>query len=145
MPQTAQVRRERFPYRIGELGRGVLLEGAAGESRRSRLSVEDQDREYAVLNYLEDGEAGKPTRFGARRGRTRHCWREGRRRGGWCGGRGRGADARRVERVAVLVEMGGLAPNEGGGATHVSSEILRLRSRGGRRAPRDGAGRGCRS
>jgi primosomal protein N' (replication factor Y) (superfamily II helicase) len=59
MPLTAEVRRQ-WVYRIGEQGRKVLYEGAAkGSSRRSKLSVEDQNREYAVLNYLESGEAGK--------------------------------------------------------------------------------------
>ncbi len=59
MPLTAEVRRQ-WVYRIAEQGRKVLYEGAAkGSSRRSKLSVEDQNREYAVLNYLESGEAGK--------------------------------------------------------------------------------------
>jgi primosomal protein N' (replication factor Y) len=65
MPLTAEVRRQ-WVYRIAEQGRKVLYEGALkGSSRRSRLSVEDQNREYAVLNYLasgsalEDGEAVK--------------------------------------------------------------------------------------
>ena len=58
MPLTAEVRRQ-WVYRIAEQGRKVLYEGAAkGSSRRSKLSVEDQNREYAVLNYLESGEAG---------------------------------------------------------------------------------------
>ena len=59
MPLTAEVRRQ-WVYRIAEQGRKVLYEGAAkGSSRRSRLSVEEQNREYAVLNYLESGEAVK--------------------------------------------------------------------------------------
>jgi primosomal protein N' (replication factor Y) len=59
MPLTAEVRRQ-WVYRIAEQGRKVLYEGAAkGSSRRSKLSVEDQNREYAVLNYLESGEAVK--------------------------------------------------------------------------------------
>jgi primosomal protein N' (replication factor Y) len=59
MPLTAEVRRQ-WVYKIAEQGRKVLYEGAAkGSSRRSKLSVEDQNREYAVLNYLESGEAGK--------------------------------------------------------------------------------------
>jgi primosomal protein N' (replication factor Y) len=59
MPLTAEVRRQ-WVYRIAEQGRKVLYEGAVkGSSRRSRLSVEDQNREYAVLNYLESGDAGK--------------------------------------------------------------------------------------
>jgi primosomal protein N' (replication factor Y) (superfamily II helicase) len=58
MPLTAEVRRQ-WVYRIGDAGRRVLYEGAKGSSRRSKLSVEDQNREYAVLNYLESGEAAK--------------------------------------------------------------------------------------
>ncbi len=59
MPLTAEVRRQ-WTYRIAEQGRKVLYEGAAkGSSRRSKLSVEDQNREYAVLNYLESGEPAK--------------------------------------------------------------------------------------
>jgi primosomal protein N' (replication factor Y) len=59
MPLTAEVRRQ-WVYKIGEQGRKVLYEGAAkGSSRRSKLSVEDQNREYAVLNYLENGDAVK--------------------------------------------------------------------------------------
>jgi primosomal protein N' (replication factor Y) len=65
MPLTAEVRRQ-WVYRIAEQGRRVLYEGAAkGSSRRSKLSAEDQNREYAVLNFLasgfalESGEAAK--------------------------------------------------------------------------------------
>jgi primosomal protein N' (replication factor Y) len=59
MPLAAEVRRQ-FVYRIADAGRRVLYEGAAkGSSRRSRLTPELQDREYAVLNYLEDGSAAK--------------------------------------------------------------------------------------
>jgi primosomal protein N' (replication factor Y) len=59
MPLTAEVRRQ-WTYRIADAGRRVLYEGAArGSSRRSKLSIEDQNREYAVLNYLESGEALK--------------------------------------------------------------------------------------
>jgi primosomal protein N' (replication factor Y) len=59
MPLAAEVRRQSV-YRIADAGRRVLYEGAEkGSSRRSRLSPEDQNREYAVLNYLEDGHAAK--------------------------------------------------------------------------------------
>jgi len=59
LPLGAEVRRQ-FVYRITEVGRKVLYEGAAkGASRRSKLSPEEQNREYAVLNYLEGGEAAK--------------------------------------------------------------------------------------
>ena len=59
MPLTAEVKRQ-WTYRIGEQGRKVLYEGAAkGSSRRSKLSPEEQNREYAVLNYLESGDPAK--------------------------------------------------------------------------------------
>ena len=59
MPLAAEVKRQ-FVYRMAEAGRRVLYAGAAkGSSRRSRLPAEQQNREYAVLNYLEDGSAAK--------------------------------------------------------------------------------------
>jgi len=58
LPLTAEVRRQ-WVYRIGEQGRKALYEAAKGSSRRSRLSVEEQNKEYAVLNYLESGESAK--------------------------------------------------------------------------------------
>ena len=59
LPLAAEVKRQ-FVYRIAETGKRVLYEGAAkGSSRRSRLTPEDQNREYAVLNYLEAGDAAK--------------------------------------------------------------------------------------
>ena len=59
LPLAAEVKRH-FVYRIGEPGRKVLYLGAEkGSSRRSKLTAEDQNREYAVLNYLEDGEPAK--------------------------------------------------------------------------------------
>jgi primosomal protein N' (replication factor Y) len=57
LPLTAEVRR-RVLYRITDTGREVLAAGAEkGASRRSRLTAEDQDREYAVLNLLAAGDA----------------------------------------------------------------------------------------
>src|ERR1700754_4774556 len=56
LPLGAEVKRH-FIYCITEAGRKVLYEGAAkGASRRSKLSPEEQNREYAVLNYLEGGD-----------------------------------------------------------------------------------------
>jgi primosomal protein N' (replication factor Y) len=57
LPLMGEVRR-RVLYRITDTGRQVLAAGAEqGASRRSRLSPEDQDREYAILNALLTGEA----------------------------------------------------------------------------------------
>ncbi len=59
LPLMAEVRR-RVLYRIADAGRRSLHEGAeVGSSRRSRRTAGDQDLEYAVLNYLENGEAAK--------------------------------------------------------------------------------------
>src|ERR1700685_2481539 len=59
LPLGAEVKRH-FAYRIADAGRRVLYAGAEkGSSRRSKLSPEDQNREYAILNYLEDGNAAK--------------------------------------------------------------------------------------
>ncbi len=59
LPLTAEVRRH-WVYRIAEPGRRLLYEGSVkGSSRRSKLSPEEQNREYAVLNYLEPGESAK--------------------------------------------------------------------------------------
>ena len=59
LPLAAEVKRQ-WMYRIAEQGMKVLYEGAEkGSSRRSRLTVEEQDREYKVLNYLEGGDAAR--------------------------------------------------------------------------------------
>jgi len=104
LPLSAEVKRH-FSYRITETGRKILYEGAErGASRRSRKTPEEQNREYAVLNYLESGEpakvsairsatqAGKPLIEGMvkKKWLTREAVAESR-------------DARRLERVAVLI------------------------------------------
>ncbi len=104
LPLAAEVKRQ-FVYRISEQGRRVLYAGAEkGSSRRSRLSVDDQSREYAVLNYLEDGETAKASALRSATGagkplldamiRKRWLLREA---------VAEERDARRVERFAVLV------------------------------------------
>src|SRR5580704_11049718 len=105
LPLGAEVKRH-VAYRIAEAGRKVLYEGAAkGSSRRSKLSVEEQDREYAVLNYLEGGDAAK---MGALRSATgaNKSLLEGMVRKKWLTREAvaEERDARRLERVAVLVE-----------------------------------------
>ena len=57
LPLMSEVRKQVL-YRITDLGRETLFQGAEqGSSRRSRLSPEEQDTEYKVLNYLETGDA----------------------------------------------------------------------------------------
>ena len=105
LPLMAEVKRE-ISYRITDMGRKILHEGAAqGSSRRSRKSPEEQSREYAVLNYLE---AGEPARAAALRSAVKATpalldamakkkWLE---REALAETR----DARRLEKLAVLVE-----------------------------------------
>jgi primosomal protein N' (replication factor Y) len=107
MPLAAEVKRH-FVYRISDAGRRVLYEGAAkGSSRRSRLSPEEQNREYAVLNYLEDGSAAKAS---ALRSATQanKALLDGMAKKKWVvrEAHAEERDARRMERVAVLVEQG---------------------------------------
>ncbi len=59
LPLMAEVRRS-TSYRISESGQAILFEGAQqGSSRRSRRTPDEQNTEYAVLNYLADGQAAK--------------------------------------------------------------------------------------
>jgi primosomal protein N' (replication factor Y) len=104
MPLAAEVKRH-FVYRIADAGRRVLYEGAQkGSSRRSRLSPEDQNREYAVLNYLEDG---NPAKASALRSATqaRKALLDAMVRKKWLirEALAEERDARRTERIAVLV------------------------------------------
>src|SRR5271156_6815113 len=108
LPLAAEVKRH-FSYRIAEAGRRVLYEGAAkGSSRRSKLTAEEQDREYAVLNYLEGGEQAKMSALrsatgankGLLEGMVKKKWLE---REGGAGGRG----GRRMGKGAVLAAVGG--------------------------------------
>jgi primosomal protein N' (replication factor Y) len=107
MPLMAEVRRQ-WVYRIGEQGRKVLYEGAAkGSSRRSKLSVEDQNREYAVLNYLENGEAVKTATLRSATGANKALL-DAMARKKWLVREALAEvrDARRVEMVAVVQEVG---------------------------------------
>jgi primosomal protein N' (replication factor Y) (superfamily II helicase) len=100
LPLAAEVKRN-FLYAITDAGRKVLREGPA---RASKKSAEDQNREYAVLSYLESGEPGKLSAIRSatqaskqllevmvkRKLLAREAVAESR-------------DARRLERVAVLI------------------------------------------
>ena len=134
LPLGAEVRRQ-FVYRITEMGRKVLYEGAAkGASRRSKLSPEEQNREYAVLNYLEGGEAAKMSALrsatsankGLLEGMVKKKWltREA---------LAEERDARRLEKVAVLVEDARL-PKLNGNQTAILAELAAV---GGRMRVRD--------
>src|SRR5580704_13526345 len=104
LPLAAEVKRH-FSYRIAEAGRKVLYEGAAkGSSRRSKLTAEDQNREYSVLNYLEDGAAAKVSALRSATGANKSLL-EGMVRKKWLMREAvaEERDARRMEKVAVLV------------------------------------------
>jgi primosomal protein N' (replication factor Y) len=104
MPLAAEVRRQ-YTYRISEAGRRVLYEGAQkGSSRRSKLSPEDQNIEYTVLNYLEDGKAAKASALRSAT-QARKALLDTMVRKKWLlrEALAEERDARRTERIAVLV------------------------------------------
>src|SRR6266478_6645971 len=104
LPLAAEVKRHFF-YRIAEAGRKVLYEGAAkGSSRRSKLTAEEQNREYAGLNYLEGGEPAKMSALRSATGANKGLL-EGMVRKKWLVREAvaEERDARRLEKVAVLM------------------------------------------
>src|ERR1700733_15079647 len=103
LPLSAEGKRNFF-FRICGGGRKVLYEGAAkGSSRRSKLSAEEQNREYAVLNYLEDGTSAKMSALRSATGANKGLL-EGMVRKKWLMREAvaEERDARRLEKVAVL-------------------------------------------
>src|SRR5579871_4044173 len=133
LPLSAEVKRH-VAYRIAEAGRKVLYEGAAkGSSRRSKLSPEEQNREYSVLNYLEDGASAKVSALRSATGANKSLL-EGMVRKKWLTREALAEerDARRLERVAVLV---GHEAGEEGVANEVSG-IGYQASGVGKRLPR---------
>ncbi|HZY64160.1 MAG TPA: primosomal protein N' [Edaphobacter sp.] len=107
LPLGAEVKRH-FVYRISDVGRRVLYEGAAkGASRRSKLSAEEQNREYAVLNYLETGDTAKMSALRSATGANKTLL-EGMVRKKWLTREAvaEERDARRLEKVAVIQGTG---------------------------------------
>src|SRR5271163_3686858 len=134
LPLSAEVKRH-FSYRIAEAGRRVLYEGAAkGSSRRSKLTVEEQNREYAVLNYLEGGEQAKMSALRSATGASKGLL-EGMVRKKWLVREAvaEERDARRLEKVAVLVAEARL-PKLNDNQTAILAEIAAV---GGRMRVRD--------
>src|ERR1700733_13527713 len=116
LPLGAEVKRQ-FVYRIAEAGRKVLYEGALkGSSRRSKLSPEDQNKEYAVLNYLEGGETAKASALRSATSANKALL-DGMVRKQWLvrEALAEERDARRLEKVAVLVEQGSGPRAQGSG------------------------------
>jgi len=134
LPLAAEVKRH-FSYRIAEQGRKVLYEGAMkGSSRRSKLSVEEQNREYSVLNYLEGGEAAKMSALRSATGANKGLL-EGMVRKKWLVREvvAEERDARRLEKVAVLVAEARL-PKLNENQTAILAELAAV---GGRMRVRD--------
>jgi primosomal protein N' (replication factor Y) len=133
LPLAAEVKRQ-FAYRITEAGRRILYEGAAkGSSRRSRLTPEDQNREYAVLNYLESGDSAKA---GALRSATaaNRSLLEGMVKKKWLirEALAEERDAKRTIKIAILVDV--TPPKLNDNQLNVLAELA---STGGRLALRD--------
>jgi primosomal protein N' (replication factor Y) len=134
LPLAAEVKRH-FSYRIAEAGRRVLYEGAAkGSSRRSKLSPEEQNREYAVLNYLEGGDQAKMSALRSATGANKSLL-EGMVRKKWLVREAvaEERDARRMEKVAVLVADARL-PKLNDNQTAILAELAAV---GGRLRVRD--------
>src|ERR1700728_941123 len=105
LPLTGEVRRQVL-YRIADLGPQALAFGAEqGSSRRSRLSPEEQDQEYAVLNALESGDAVRASRLRSSSGATIRIL-QGMLRKKWITREtaAESRDARRTVRYAVLID-----------------------------------------
>ena len=105
LPLTSEVRKQVL-YRITDLGRDTLFQGAEqGSSRRSRLSPEEQDTEYKVLNYLESGDPVRAPTLHRATGADRHLL-TGMLRKKWIARETAAAprDASRTIRYAVLVQ-----------------------------------------
>src|ERR1700756_342323 len=105
LPLMSEVRKQVL-FRITETGREALFRGAQeGSSRRTRRTPEEQDTEYKVLNYLENGDAARMGTLRSATGATRELL-TGMLRKKWIGRETAAAprDARRMVRYSVLVE-----------------------------------------
>ncbi len=134
LPLAAEVKRH-FSYRIAEAGRRVLYEGAVkGSSRRSKLTPEEQNREYSVLNYLEGGEQAKMSALRSATGANKGLL-EGMVRKKWLVREAvaEERDARRLEKIAVLVAEARL-PKLNENQTAILAELAAV---GGRMRVRD--------
>lgn len=134
LPLSAEVKRHSV-YRIADAGRRVLYDGAAkGSSRRSKLSPEEQNREYAVLNYLESGEQAKASALRSATGANKALL-EGMVRKKWLAREAvaEERDARRLDKIAVLVADARL-PKLNENQTAILAELAAV---GGRMPVRD--------
>ncbi len=108
LPLSAEFR-QASGYRISERGTEALYESAtSGSSRRSKLSAGEQDLEYAVLDYLAEGELIREESIRSATGATKQVLRamaakKWITREDLSGVR----DARRVVKIAVLEKVEG--------------------------------------
>jgi primosomal protein N' (replication factor Y) len=128
--------RQKPAYRLTALGEQRLFESAQqGASRLSKLEIEDQLLEYAVLDYLSSGEGILETVLRSATGATRDVLR-GLLRKRWIARHQVTAirDARRMQRWCVLTEE---APNQRKINENQRSILELLRAAGGRVAIED--------
>jgi primosomal protein N' (replication factor Y) (superfamily II helicase) len=105
LPLMSEVRKQVL-FRITDQGREALFSGAQeGSSRRTRRTPEDQDTEYKVLDYLENGDAIRLSTLRSATGVTRELL-TGMLRKKWIARETIAAphDARRTVRYVMLVE-----------------------------------------
>jgi primosomal protein N' (replication factor Y) (superfamily II helicase) len=114
LPLSAEFK-QAVGYRITERGSEALFESAtAGSSRRSQKDAEHQLAEYAVLDYLADGELMREQAIRSGTGATREVLRTLSQKK-WIAREDLSAvrDARRTVKVAMLKEVEGkLNPNQ---------------------------------
>jgi primosomal protein N' (replication factor Y) len=106
LPLVAEVRKQ-VVYRIAPAGERALQDGAEqGSTRRTRRTPEEQTAEYAVLNYLLNGEPAKRATLMRSTGASRELI-DGMARKKWIVRDTVAAprDARRLERYAMLVDV----------------------------------------
>jgi len=111
LPLGAEVQRVR-QYRISQAGMAALVAAAEhGSSLRSKRSLEEQHKEYAVLNRLSDGDAVRETTLRSATGASRQLL-AGMMRKKWITREDVSAprDARRTVRVLLLQDK----PDSGG-------------------------------
>lgn len=105
LPLMSEVRRQVL-FRITDQGRDALFHSAQqGTSRRTRRTPEEQDTEYKILNYLENGDAARLSTLRSATGATRELL-TGMLRKKWIARETAAAprDTRRTVRYAVLIE-----------------------------------------
>src|SRR5947209_7916196 len=116
LPLAAEVKRVR-QYRISQAGMAALVAAAEiGSSLRSKRSIEDQEKEYAVLNRLSDGDAVRESTLRSATGASRELL-TGMMRKKWIT-REDASAAREVKRTVRVLVMPEKANHKGHKAEH---------------------------